>query len=79
MTKLSYDIQYHGRTVKNVPTYNEAKKIVAELGGGWSYKARYTKIYPNETEEIAKAKREHAEKVTAIMACRRKLAKISAE
>ena len=74
MTKLTYDIQLHGRTVKNVPTYDEAKSIVAELGDGWRYKARYIEFDPNDTPERREAARKHALKVAEIMAHKRELA-----
>lgn len=63
MTKVSYDIQLNGRTVKNVATYEEAKSIIAELGKGWTYKVRYTEFNPYDTPEYFKACKAHAEKV----------------
>lgn len=73
MTKLTYDVQLHGRTVKNVSTYDEAKSIVAKLGDGWSYKARYTDFDPDDTPERREAMRKHAEKVQAVLALKREL------
>lgn len=71
MTKVSYDIQFHGRTVKNVSSYEEARGIISELGNGWMYKVRYTEFDPNDTPEYREACRKHAEKVAAKMAERR--------
>ena len=63
MTRVSYDICLNGRKVKEVNGYEEAKKIVAELGRGWSYKVRYTDFDPNDTPEKREKAREHARKV----------------
>lgn len=63
MTKVSYDIQFHGRTVKNVISYKEACGIINELGKGWSYKVRYTDFNPCNTPEYREACRKHAKKV----------------
>ena len=71
MTKVSYDIQFHGRTVKNVSSYEEARGIISELGNGWMYKVRYTEFDPHDTPEYRKACKEHAEKVAAKIAERR--------
>lgn len=63
MTKVSYDICLNGRKVKNVAGYEEANNIVKELGRGWSYKAIYTPIDPDDTPEKRAAAKEHARKV----------------
>ncbi len=73
MTKLSYNIQLNGRTVKNVSSYQEACNIVKELGRGWSYKAHYTTFDPDDTPEFREACKKHAEKVEAIRQYKREL------
>ena len=55
MTKVSYDILFHGRKVKNVVGYQEACNIVAELGSGWRFKAVYSEYDPNRTPEYLEA------------------------
>lgn len=68
MTKVSYDICLNGRKVKNVAGYEEANKIVTELGKGWSYKVRYTNFNPEDTPEKREKAREHARKVREAIA-----------
>ena len=63
MTRVSYDICLNGRKVKEVTGYEEANKIVAELGKGWSYKVRYTDFDPRDTPERREKAKEHVRKV----------------
>lgn len=63
MTRVTYDICLNNRKVKETADYEEAKKIVAELGKGWSYRVRYTPFDPNDTPERREKAREHARKV----------------
>lgn len=74
MRKVSFDIQFHGRTVKNVPTQDEAQTIVKNLGSDWKYEVKLTDYDPYDTPERHEAMRKHAEKVQAIFAHRRELA-----
>lgn len=55
MTKLSYDICHNGKKVKNVTSYEKAIEITEELGRGWTFKAVYTTIDPNDTPEYREA------------------------
>lgn len=73
MRKVSFDIQFHGRTVKNVPTQSEAQTIIKELGSGWKYEIKLTDYDPDDTPERREAMRKHAEKVQAVFARKRKL------
>ena len=70
MTKVSYDILFHGRKVKNVVGYQEACNIVAELGSGWRFKAVYREYDPNRTPEYIEACKAHAAKVKEAIANR---------
>lgn len=63
MTKVSYDIMYKGRKVKNVVGFQEACNILSELGRGWSMKSVYTDFDPEDTPERRKWAKEHAAKV----------------
>ena len=63
MTRVTYDICLNNRKVKETADYEEAKKIVAELGKGWSFKVRYTTFDPEDTPERREKAREHARKV----------------
>ena len=71
MTKLSYDIYRNNRKVKNVTSYEEAQRIVAELGKGWSFKAIYTPFDPSITPEYLEACKKHREKVAQARALKR--------
>ena len=62
MTKLSYDIKLNGTTIKNVTSYQEAKKAVAQLGKGASMKAVYTPFNSEDTPKKRKNLKEHAKK-----------------
>ena len=63
MTRVTYDICLNNRKVKETADYEEAKKIVVELGKGWSYRVRYTAFDPEDTSEKREKAREHARKV----------------
>lgn len=63
MTKVSYDICLNNRKVKNVTGYEEAQKIVAELGRGWTFKAVYTPIFPDDTAKKLGTMKERVAKI----------------
>ena len=65
MTKLTYAIKYHGKTVKTVNTMKEAVEAVKTLGDGWSYVKVYTEFDPDNTTEYQAECKKHAEKVEA--------------
>lgn len=66
MTKVSYDICLNGRKVKNVTGYEEAQKIVAELGRGWTFKVVYSPIFPDDTTKKLGTMKERVEKIKNI-------------
>ena len=66
MTKVSYDICLNGRKVKNVTGYEEAQKIVAELGKGWTFKAVYIPIFPDDTTKKLETMKNRVEKIKNI-------------
>ena len=69
MTRLSYDIVRNGKVVKKdlTTSYQMAKKIVKELGSGWTIKPRYTSFDPDDTDKSREIQRKHAEKYQMAM------------
>lgn len=69
MTRLSYDIVRNGKIVKKdlTTSYQVAKKIVKELGSGWTIKPRYTSFNPDDTDKSREIQRKHAEKYQMTM------------
>ena len=69
MTRLSYDIMRNGKVVKKdlTTSYQMAKKIVKELGSGWTIKPRYTSFDPDDTDKSREIQRKHAEKYQMAM------------
>ena len=62
MTRVSYDICKNNRKVKNVTDYEEAQRIVKELGSGWTFRAVYTAFDPEDTPERRAKAAEHRRK-----------------